>query len=736
MNAALLVLALLIQDPAAPAIESRGSLRHPSSVLSVAISPDSSTAYAGLDDGQLLAWSLSSGTFIGHDFRDYTGIRALSVSPDGTLVAVATQSGPFHLLEAGTLKPVKSLDPKRGQNRAVFAPDGKAVFVALYNGHLLRLKVPDLAVEKDIFPTEKSLAIALAVSPDGKWVATSDREGQIKLWTAEALAPVRTWKAHEKYAFSLAFHPSKPLLASGGEDHALKVWNAENGSPVADSRDVHHESIQGLAFAPDGRLISVGQDGLCQFWEADTFKSGRSFPNYRGYFSAVAVSADGERAVRGGSALDVVPTGDPEGYTRLASFGGSIQALDIAANATSIVSAGLDRRAIVWSVTEKIASKAVDLDDWGTAAAFSRDGKKVAIGLGSGTVELYDAEGLNRTGRWTAHRGRVAALVPTDSGWASSGDDGKVSLWDSEGAEVASFAEEGAVRALASHGPRVAAGTSTGAVALYDAGAKSLLRRAAGRPVSVTALRFARDGTRLAAGYFDGAVETLDPDKLSATASRPGDGQGALALAFSPNGNFIAAGFRDGMMRLLEASSLAVAASRRLDSGREVFGIGFTLDEKTFVAGGADHALTFWSVRGDLAAWRAREAGPQESRWEGRWSNAEGFVYDFVLDLKVDAGKVAGKFTWTLKTCPDTRDDLKGRVGASGTEELTGTWDSATRTVELKGEKVSDETLLAMDSYRIKVADSGDAIEGATRGNNGKWECKISGKRTGGRCLK
>ena len=726
MSLPLLALLLLIQDPAAPAIDSRGSLKHPSGVMSAAISPDSATAYAGLDDGQLLAWPLSGGKFIVHGFREFTALRALSVSPDGVHLAVAVQGGSFHLLEAATLKPVKSLDLKWGQNRALFSPDGQAIFVALSNGHLLRLHAPDLAIEKDIFPTDKSLAIALAVSPGGTWVATSDREGQIKLWAAGDLAPVRTWKAHEKYAASLAFHPSKPLLVSGGEDHVLKVWNAEDGSLVSESKDVHHESIQGLSFAPDGSLVSVGQDGLFQLWEPDSFKAGRSFPNYRGYFSAVAVSPDGKRFVRGGSALDVVPTENPGAYARLAAFGGSIQALDVSPDLKSILSASLDRRAILWRVTDRIDSKAVELKDWGTAAAFSRDGKRVAIGLGTGEIELYDAEGLGRVGGWTAHSGRVASLVATDGGWASASDDGSLDLWGPEGAVLGSLAGEGAIRVLASHGSTVAAGSSTGSVAIYDTAGKALLRRRLLRPLSVTALRFSPDGTSLVAGYFDGVVEVVDTKTLSTSSSRAGEGPSALAVAFNAKGDLVAAGFRNGMVHLLDPSTLESVAARRLDSGREVFGIAFALDEKTFVAGGADHSLTFWSLRG------AVKKPVEVSRWEGTWNSARGVVFDFALDVKVEGGRVDGQFTWTLKACPEGHH-LKERIGASGTEHVSGTWTAAGRTLELKGDKVSDDTLLATDSYRLTVDEKGESIEGGTQGNDGKWECKLKARKTSGR---
>ena len=733
MYTLLIAATLLVQDPSPPELASRGTLRHPSTVAAVAVSADSTTAFAGLDDGRLLAWSLADRKLAVHGFREFTGLRDLSVSRDGSLLAVATQGGPFHLLEAATLKPVKEFHPGWGQTRVVMAPDGKSAFVALMNGHLLRVKIPDLTVEKDFFPTDKSLVIALACSPDGRWVATSDRDGMIKLWTADTLDPVRSWKAHDSYARSLAFHASKSLLASGGEDHGLKIWNAEDGTPVFESKDVHHESVRGLAFAPDGTLVSGGQDGLCQFWDADPIKAGRSLPNYRGFISSVAVSPDGKWLVRGGSSFDVVPRDRPEAFERVAAFGGSIQGFDATPDRRTMISVSLDRTATIWTVSDQISSQTATLDDWGTAAAFSRDGKHAAVGLGGGMIDVYEVAGLKRIARWEAHRGRVGVLAATAAGWASGGDDGRIRLWSAAGEPAGEFPADGAVRSLDAHGARLAAGTSGGEVVLCDADAKSILRRARLRPLSVTALRFSRDGSRLACGYFDGAVEVLDPEKLTSTASRKGDGSSALAIDFSSKGDWISAGFRDGVLRILDTLTLEAAITRSLDSGREIFGIRFVLDDTTFAAAGADHALTFWALKGDVDAWRAKNAGPKESTWKGTWKGSGGFVFDFVLDLKIDGAKAAGKFTWTLTVCPESRDDLKGRVGASGTEEFEGTWNAATRTLEVTGLKVSDGTLLATDSYRLKLAASGDAFEGNSCGNDKKWESKLTATKTGGR---
>src|SRR5262245_55965223 len=74
---------------------------------------------------------------------------------------------------------------------------------------------------------------AVAVSHDGKRVATGSFDKLIKLWDVETGKEARTYggpQGHQGQVLAVAFSPKGDQLASGGSDNTAKVWDV----PVKD----------------------------------------------------------------------------------------------------------------------------------------------------------------------------------------------------------------------------------------------------------------------------------------------------------------------------------------------------------------------------------------------------------------------------------------------------------------------------------------------------------------------
>ena len=69
--------------------------------------------------------------------------------------------------------------------------------------------------------------IALAFSPDGRWVASGGVDSAVKVWDVQTGKLLRTFKSHIDQVTRLIFiqRPEGLWLASGSRDHTVKIWD-------------------------------------------------------------------------------------------------------------------------------------------------------------------------------------------------------------------------------------------------------------------------------------------------------------------------------------------------------------------------------------------------------------------------------------------------------------------------------------------------------------------------------
>jgi WD40 repeat protein len=122
----------------------------------------------------------------------------------------------------------------------------------------------------------------VAWTPNGKQIVSGSLDKSLKLWDATSGSLVREFKAykekefekgHRDGVFCLAISPDGKLLASGSSDHAVKLWDVASGAVLADFINPNLKAVAGassgtgahpgwiysLRFTPDGRtLITAG----------------------------------------------------------------------------------------------------------------------------------------------------------------------------------------------------------------------------------------------------------------------------------------------------------------------------------------------------------------------------------------------------------------------------------------------------------------------------------------------
>jgi WD40 repeat protein len=255
--------------------------------------PDGRTLVALPPGRTLLRWDVATGKELPPWVDVPPEVAAFAFSPDGKLLALAAGDG-VRLVHPATGKMVRQFGniPALVGNRdeevvgTAFSADGRTVFTISLKDTLastvlgwevwtgqqrLRLQ-PHLFWENDlglgrlVYAYLRETAVALAVAPDGKRLATVT-PGCIRLWELPQGREVRQCGGDGVLPPTVVFSPDGKWLLAGRQDGAIRIWDAATGTVLRDLPG-HSGEVTALAFSKDGKLLaSASADRTALLWD-------------------------------------------------------------------------------------------------------------------------------------------------------------------------------------------------------------------------------------------------------------------------------------------------------------------------------------------------------------------------------------------------------------------------------------------------------------------------------------
>ena len=156
----------------------------------LAFSPDGKLLAAGDNRHTVTLWDVASGRVVRQsrwqDRNDPRGIRAVSFSPDGTTLALASGPGAAGLLlwEVRTGKTLRSFVGAADSDVVVFSPDGRMLASGSSGpwGDKVRLLEVETGRERLHFRANPGAVRCVSFAPDGRRLATTHEDGTALVW--------------------------------------------------------------------------------------------------------------------------------------------------------------------------------------------------------------------------------------------------------------------------------------------------------------------------------------------------------------------------------------------------------------------------------------------------------------------------------------------------------------------------------------------------------------------------
>ena len=369
------------------------SMRHPSQVHAMAVTPDGTKVVTGCEDTHVRVWGMETGkevmTFVGHT----SAVCAVAVTPDGFWI-VSSSASDVRVWDMCTERQIHFFD-SFGMGDVVVSPDScqffscssdKAVCVwdistcellsepwtNTVDGKACALTVSAdgdqvlSCVDNDIriwdLATEAEVAVLKGhkdtvhgvVAPDGCHIVSCSEDATACLWTlseSHALVERLVFEATSALR-SVAVTPDGGHVVAGSQDSAVYVWNMSTGTATL-TLEGHRGAVNSVSVAvtPDGhRIVSCSEDTTLRVWDMFTGKEALCTEVHTSAVQSVALTPDGSVVSCGGETVCMwsPATGKQtqvfEGHTDI------VRQVAVFADGSHLVSCSADKTVRVWSI--------------------------------------------------------------------------------------------------------------------------------------------------------------------------------------------------------------------------------------------------------------------------------------------------------------------------------------------------------------------------------------------------
>lgn len=456
-------------------LEQIGTIRSRQNLSAIAFHPGDDVVALGAQNGHVEIWTLREPEKI-MDWKVHTDyVSALQYTSDGRRLVTRGTDNMIRVWDPRDGSVICSISCSASSAAVVISPDDRRIAAGVDT--MLREWDIETGAPVSSRLGHPTMITDVAYSADGAWIASADRDGQMRLWNARQAASPRVIEQPGRIVMSTALDASAGVLWIASSDGRL----VGKTFPAGDELFVHRArggDVLRAALAPHGLFgIVVGQNGEVHALDAQTGAPLAHLMTSPSRARAVAFSDDSR-------------------WAAVTRENGEITVFDLA--------------------HMRLHRAFMAFEELAYSVAFLPDGRTLAACGGDGSVSLWDAIDGRMLRRLGAHDDRafVLCLSPDGRTIATGGNDRTIRLWSVEGdrPERILRGHSGSVRALrfSRSGRRLFSGGAGETMYVWDVESGSQILTLSAHARAVESITASADGRYVVTGGADGYVKVWD----------------------------------------------------------------------------------------------------------------------------------------------------------------------------------------------------------------------------------
>lgn len=408
---------------------------HTDWVRSVCFSPDGNYLVSGADDGKVLLWNIATSQYsVIEEFSDW--ITGVSFSPDGSRVVSSSRDGSLRIADVATCSDISSLQIKHSGYLSSFdiSADGRRVITSSTDPVVHIWDCGEI-LDTGLSMRQPGEIHGLSCIPGTTWLASASSNGTVCVWDYASGSLIYEKHLEKARIEALTVSPDGRYIAVSDRFKVRLFWAKSGEELDLDNTDGHRSWIRNLRFSHDGKtLASVGEDARMVLWDVETRKTrmAKSGLHSSGIYAvdfshndSLIVTGSSDKTIRRWTADSISSVGEPiVGHTNM------VNSVHFSDDDRMILSASGDQTVCLWALDGSLIRQFVGSSGYTSEAIFSNDCTEVFSASSDRTVRIWHIDSGKEAVRLDGHLAAISGLFIDSNDFLVSSDySGLIKVW-------------------------------------------------------------------------------------------------------------------------------------------------------------------------------------------------------------------------------------------------------------------------------------------------------------------